>query len=845
MKTQSTRVVSDPSEQSNRKTTGASASGSKWARKASLLTLIAVLAIPTFGATVQQKKQVARGQFEKAEELREELNGTPIRERKQRDYQKVMDAYRRVYYLAPTSNRADAAVVAVAELLADQGRNFKEEKSLHDAIGQYEFVRREYPGSKYRVEALFTIGQIYREDLNDDAKAKETFEDFLKHYPNSENAEGARLALKEMDEAANPKAAANKKQAATAAKNAKPERKTEAATVQPKAPAAPAPAPPALTAEQKLTVVAGEEQDSPDTSEHHAGHHVLVTGIRHWSTPDYTRIAVDLEDSVEYSSERIDHPDRIYFDLKDSRLASVLLGKSFEVGDGFLRKIRVAQYRPGEARIVLEVEDSYDYSAFLLPNPYRLIIDIHGRKPAQLQAKSQSQPKAAPAASTVQDSSKQELAASTKAPVIPVASVAKAETPAKATPVITAVKQELTPAKSAAKTVTSEAVASKPPVVNTPKVVADAPAPQAQVKRVDAQPSERDRQILEKEVARKVTALSGEKSSSKGSAELPTRIVVDDNDAPTPVKSATPATTQKRNVEVAGVTTSPLSDALAGDSSSSGTGSSRAHVKKQAADKLAIREAKPTMDGDRSLIRALGLKIGRIVVDAGHGGHDTGTIGPNGLREKDLVLDVALRLGKLLDSRMGAEVVYTRDDDTFVPLETRTAIANQQEADLFISIHANSSPDPSARGVETYYLNFTSSRDALDVAARENAVSEKSIHELQDLVKKIALKEKIEESHEFAADVQQSLYTGLATSRNSSLRDRGVKKAPFIVLIGANMPSILAEISFISNPGDEHKLETPEYRQKIAESLYRGVAKYVGGLSGVKVAAKIPDKAGQ
>ena len=123
----------------------------------SVLALIAVLAIPTFGASVQQKKQVARGQFEKAEELREELNGTPIRERKQRDYQKVMDAYRRVYYLAPTSNRADAAVVAIAELLADQGRNFKDEKSLHDAIGQYEFGAPSYPGSKYRVEALFTM----------------------------------------------------------------------------------------------------------------------------------------------------------------------------------------------------------------------------------------------------------------------------------------------------------------------------------------------------------------------------------------------------------------------------------------------------------------------------------------------------------------------------------------------------------------------------------------------------------------------------------------------------------------------------------------------------------------
>jgi N-acetylmuramoyl-L-alanine amidase len=248
--------------------------------------------------------------------------------------------------------------------------------------------------------------------------------------------------------------------------------------------------------------------------------------------------------------------------------------------------------------------------------------------------------------------------------------------------------------------------------------------------------------------------------------------------------------------------------------------------------------------GDRSLTRALGLKIGRIVIDAGHGGHDTGTIGPNGLMEKELVLDVALRLGRLLETKMGADVIYTRDDDTFIPLETRTAVANEHQADLFISVHANSSPDPSARGVETYYLNFTSNTDALEVAARENAVSEKSIHELQDLVKKITLKDKIDESRELASDVQQSLYAGLA-ARNSSIRDRGVKKAPFVVLIGANMPSILAEISFVSNPTDESKLETPEYREKISESLYKGISKYVGGLSGVKVATKFSKASGE
>ncbi len=286
-------------------------------------------------------------------------------------------------------------------------------------------------------------------------------------------------------------------------------------------------------------------------------------------------------------------------------------------------------------------------------------------------------------------------------------------------------------------------------------------------------------------------------------------------------------------------TTAPTAVAVAPRAQSQSQSQSK-EAKKSARKTVAegppTHEAAPTASGDRSLTRALGLKIGRIVLDAGHGGHDTGTIGPNGLQEKDLVLDVALRLGRLLETRLGADVIYTRDDDTFIPLETRTAIANERQADLFVSIHANSSSDPDARGVETYYLNFTSNPDALEVAARENSVSQKSIFELQDLVKKITLKDKIDESRELASDVQQSLYSGLAM-RHSTLRDRGVKKAPFVVLIGANMPSILAEISFVSNPTDESKMETPEYRQKIAEALYKGIAKYAGGLSGVKVAA--------
>lgn len=247
--------------------------------------------------------------------------------------------------------------------------------------------------------------------------------------------------------------------------------------------------------------------------------------------------------------------------------------------------------------------------------------------------------------------------------------------------------------------------------------------------------------------------------------------------------------------------------------------------------------AKRNATGDRSMIRVLGLKVGRIVLDAGHGGHDTGTTGPEGLREKDLVLDIARRLGALIEERMGSEVIYTRSDDTFIPLERRTEIANEAKADLFLSIHANSSAMRSAAGVETYYLNFTTSRSALDVAARENSGSQETIFELQDLLQKIALKDKVEESRDFAARVQSSLFA-LSAKTNVRAKDRGVKKAPFVVLIGATMPSVLAEIGFISNVQDERAMRRPEYRDRIAEALYKGLSGYASTLSHFQVAQR-------
>jgi N-acetylmuramoyl-L-alanine amidase len=260
-------------------------------------------------------------------------------------------------------------------------------------------------------------------------------------------------------------------------------------------------------------------------------------------------------------------------------------------------------------------------------------------------------------------------------------------------------------------------------------------------------------------------------------------------------------------------------------------------VKKTAdTDTKAITPAKETNAGTRSLVRSLGLKLSRVVIDAGHGGHDTGTIGPGGYSEKELVLDVAKRLKDLIEAELGAEVVMTRTDDTFVPLESRTVMANQQQADLFLSIHANSSRVRSVRGVETYFLDFTSTEEGLETASRENAASERSIHELQDLVKKIMLRDKVDESRELAQHIDRAL-----AARKGSGMDRGVKRAPFVVLIGANMPSILAEICFISNPQDEKLVRAPETRQSIAESLFEGVRSYAESLSGAKT-AKTQDK---
>ncbi len=558
----------------------------------------------------------------------------------------------------------------------------------------------------------------------------------------------------------------------------------------------------------------------------------VVAGVRHWSTASYTRVAVDLQAvpnggdptvEVPFEASRVAHPDRIFFDLHGVQLAPELAGRAVTVSDGgFLERIRAAQFSGDVVRVVLDVTDVSDYSAFWLPNPSRLIIDIHGRPRGAPQAVASLAPPES-RSSTAGTALPGPATASAAAPYANKPQASAADVPSSSPSLV---QPAIAPTPQAPSTLSSRAAAAGAPTPRSSR----AAAPGTFVAETAA-PGAASAPLRAGDSVAAIAAL-GQQPSRVRATPSPTTAPVAAVAEPAPNASTAsidnpPAQQRKRRQS-----TSPDATAFAPKAQLAAPQvPTRAQL---TAPQVPEPDGASGRSGTQTMVRALGLKVNRIVIDAGHGGHDSGTLGPGGIEEKDVVLDVALRVGKLLKQRLGADVIYTRDDDTFIPLETRTAIANKAQADLFLSIHANSSPDASARGVETYYLNFTTSADALEVAARENAVSDESIHQLSDLVKKITLQDKIAESREFATDVDGSLFQGLEAG-NAGLKDRGIKKAPFVVLIGANMPSVLAEISFLTNPDDAAELRDGAYRQRIAEALYKGVARYERSLNGSRL----------
>lgn len=625
--------------------------------------------------TLTVKRQAAEAQFSRAEEERAALNSKDPEKRSLAEYKRVVSSYRRVYLITPHSTDVPESLVAIGELYSEMGDRFGR-SYYQSAVDSYQFLLHEYPKSRYGQDVLLRIARLERDQLGDPRTAAKTYEDFLKRYPRAAQKREAQEALAELSLLRNG-------EESEAAKSTRAPRGGQPGVKQDDEP-------------EPRSV-----RDSGRTTPVSSGEIPRVRRISAAASPDSTRVTIDLEDAVQYTSGRIANPDRIFFDLHAARLTPEIAHGTVRVSGDLLTAVRVAQNQSGVVRVVLDLHGVKDYTASLLHNPPQLVIDLY-RNAAAMRAARKTRP---------EDAEEPQEAAS-REPGDSVQTVASRSNPAEPNPA---------PARS--------------------------------------QPAARERPA---------TARPG-KSGAKPDLVRP---------------ASSPELTR---------------------------------------------------DGGSTLTRALGLKIGRIVIDAGHGGHDTGTIGPTGLMEKDLCLDVALRLGKIIQQRLpGADVVFTREDDTFIPLEERTRLANQAKADLFISIHANSSHDRVARGIETYYLNLKGSAEAMEVAARENATSQEAVHDLQDLVRQIARTEKIDESREFAADIQDSLAKRVQkTAKN--VKNRGVRKAPFVVLIGADMPSVLTEISFLSNPADEQMLKKPDYRQRLAEGLYQGVASYLQSLNSVTV----------
>jgi len=629
---------------------------------------------------------------------------------------------------APAAPSAEKAYSKASDRLARLEKD-KRRRKRHDqwelCIAGFDAVIKGYPGSGYAAKAMYSKAEaetgMYRvshaqPDLD---AAVETYQQYLAAYPAGTDSGSARAKLKSLTGVA-------------------PSASPSASARAPKAPAADIPpetvniqavAVKNAAAPMKITVQETEDK-SPGL--------VSVSELRHWSNTGYTKIIVYLTGEVKFSARKLKRPDRLFFDLKGSKLSNNMPIGKIDIGDGILKSIRASQYDSSTVRIVFDLVNLSSYHALMLSNPAQLLIDITGNS-------------------------------------------------------------NITPAKmikGRGRLITLRAIndtspKAKPLVDREPPVIEAAVAP-GHDEAVEAAPSRLSPAEL---ISPATDGQAGPPASEPVQAKQPAQ--------------ASPATAPP--VEQTAPTPAPAS------------------VQVQPAAEQ--REEKPLYMAGKEKIC-----IGTIVIDPGHGGKDTGAIGRSGLCEKDVVLDVGLRLRDIIREQLACKVVMTRDSDVFIDLNARPGIAVQQDADLFISIHANASKSRDARGIETYLLNLTKDRNIMEVAARENMSTIKDMGDLEVILKDLILDSKRGESLELAHAVQGKLVSDLQRW-NSALNDKGVKQGPFLVLYGASMPSILTEVGFISNPEEEALLATPQYRQKIAQAIFDGIKEYI---STAKVASSKP-----
>lgn len=468
---------------------------------------------------------------------------------------------------------ADDALFFAGKVYQELHRFDKKERTLDLAIKNWRALLSRYPKSPWAQEARYWLAMSYEEGKEGAAEARKQYQALIERYPKGELAAKARRRL-------------------DAIKRAEEEKK--------------------------------EQVRLPNVQPARA----LLTQIRHTSSQSYTRIIMELSTEIRYETHLLKEdrskglPPRIYVDLLGTRLAMDPI-QPIAVQDRLLRQVRAGQFGPDVVRVVLDMSSLSSHKVFLLPDPYRLVVDIQGQRDGE------------------------ELAALEKG-------------------------RDLAPA------------------------------------RKSKQPPE-------------------------------------------------------------------------------------------------------------------GLR--KIVLDPGHGGKDPGAIGVSGVAEKDIVLSIAKKLAKKLKKEMGVEVVLTRQDDSFIALEDRAAIANAEDADLFLSLHVNSSPNPEAKGIETYYLDNTNDEASIRLAARENGTSRRNISDLQFILSDLTQNSKLEDSITLAHRLHSSVVSHMG-QRYGEVKDLGVKKALFYVLVGARMPSALVEMFFITNKTEGRVLTRQAYQDAIVEALYEGIKKY-------------------
>jgi N-acetylmuramoyl-L-alanine amidase len=706
---------------------------------------------------------------------------------------------------------ADRDLYAAAQALEQTARvplddpNAQAEPALddvHTAVAAYLLVPRRFPASGYSDDALWRAGRL-------------SLDAFARFGRTGDRDAGQRLLKRLASGYPGSKLAKLVPAALAGAAPAAPA--VPAPAIEP--PSAPAPAAAAATTSTGSTGTnAPATSRARSTAGRATGPTATIRSIRRTILPDAVRIVIELDAEVAFHEERIAGPDRVFLDLSPARAAPLLQDQTlrFNSDSDVVRQVRLGRHANRTTRVVLDAGGVGTYSVYALYNPYRLVIDCaRGKAPEvapPLLAARRLSPvwgRQLPSLAPLSALALREAAVAPREAAVSPRAVAPAPVAVAPAPVAAA------PAPVAAAPAAFPIVG--PPLPGPPAVVStDLPGTRAVIVRAP-EPTPKPaaplapltiRALIQPWNRKPLVAMSPRNAAAirEAVASLPPPA-----DAASPLGPGTiapealPAT-----VPTAAAAWSPPAD----------NGS---------------RTPDKNSNGSFSIARQLGLGVSRIVIDPGHGGHDPGAMGKD-VGEAELVLDVALRLEKLLQKIPGIEVVLTRRTDDFVPLQERTAIANREGADLFLSIHANAHESPYARGVETYFLNFANNLGAAAVAARENAASGQAMAALPDLVKMIALNNKIDESRELATIVQRAMIERLR-GVNKSLKDLGVKQAPFAVLIGAAMPSVLAEVSFITNTQEAKQLRSSPYRQRIAEALANAVRKYQTSLKTVATVA--------